>query len=78
MKIISGMTVDLIRKREYGGNDEFVGTYKLGMKHPVPFRLIRNNETNEMLFEPILQSNGWVSIKRYRQSLSIRFFIGFF
>ena len=50
------MTVDLIRKREYGGNDEFVGTYKLGMKHPVPFRLIRNNETNEMLFEPILQS----------------------
>ncbi|MBK8301667.1 MAG: hypothetical protein IPP02_10845 [Chitinophagaceae bacterium] len=56
MKIISGMTVDLIRKREYGGNDEFVGTYKLGMKHPVPFRLIRNNETNEMLFEPILQS----------------------
>ncbi len=56
MKIISGMTVDLIRKREYGGNDEFVGTYKLGMKHPVPFRLIRNTETNEMLFEPILQS----------------------
>ena len=55
MKIISGMTVDLIRSGEYGGNDEFIGTYKISVNHPIPFRIIRIKQTEVFIFQPELK-----------------------
>lgn len=64
IRVVSKIVVDFIRHRIYAGTDEFIGTYKIGSGSPIPFRMIRNENTKELIFEPELRlvNTGHVEI----------------
>ena len=69
MRMVPSIKVRLLNERLYEGNKEYIGIYKIGQRHPIPFRLIQDRNTNEMYFEPQVQGPIGVQLEFIKEEI---------